>query len=361
MKPESILEPATFDKIKTCNRLVRSATCEYMAGADGRPVGKLIELYNQLAQGNIGVVITGFSYVLPNGRSNPGQTGIYSDDLIPDWQKISSLFSQSPSLLLMQIVHGGRQVRAKTHEGPVWAPSAVPDTVYKTEPREMTTEEIETLIDAFVRAAVRAEEAGFDGIQLHAAHGYLLSQFLSPYTNRRDDAYGGNQEKRCRIVVDIIKKIKAKVDDRFIIAAKINGQDFVGGGMTLNQAVETAKGMARAGLDFLEVSGGMGEARNSTIKTGIESIEQEGYFRHHGRAIRDAVGIPTAVVGGFRTLGLMDETVKSGAADFISLSRPFIREPDLALKFSSREANRAACRSCSRCFNPRGICCKHLS
>lgn len=360
MKTFKIFKPYSVDKLNTCNRFVRSATCEYLADAEGRPTEGFIDLYRPLARGNIGCVITGFSYVLPNGRSVPGQSGIYSDELIGDWQRLTEVFKDSPSLLLLQIVHGGRQVRAKGHQGPIWAPSAVPDSKYKTDPQEMTLKEIEELIDAFIQAAVRAEQAGFDGIQLHVAHGYLLSQFLSPYTNRRSDAYGGNQEKRSRIVVEIIKGIKERVDEAFIIAAKMNGQDFVGGGMTLNQAVEAAKLMVKARLDFLEVSGGMAEAKQGSVRKDITTIDQEGYFRNHARAIGDAAGIPTAAVGGFRTLGLMEETVQSGAADFISLARPFIREPDLVIRFANRESERAACISCNRCFNPRGTCCKHL-
>jgi len=337
--------------------MMRSATCEYMADDNGRPKENLIALYRNLAENKIGIIVTGYSYVLPNGKSNPGQSGIYSDELIPAWQEVTNAVSNSSSQFLMQIVHGGRQVRLKTHTGPIWAPSAVPDSAFKTEPVEMTADQIKEVIDAFIKAAVRAEKAGFHGIQLHVAHGYLLSQFLSPYTNRRIDAYGGDQEKRTRIVTEIIKGIQEKTTDTFIISAKVNGEDFVPGGLTLQQAIISAKMMKQAGLDSIEVSGGMGESKAGAVRKGIDTIDDEGYLLSHAQAIRREVGLPTAAVGGFRSLRLMDQVLSDSGADFISLCRPLIREPDLLAKFGKKENDRSACISCNRCFNPKGIRC----
>ncbi|MCK4760576.1 MAG: NADH:flavin oxidoreductase [Candidatus Aminicenantes bacterium] len=355
----NILKPLKIGAWETANRLMRSATCEYMADESGKPKQELIDLYKQLAAGKTGVFVTGFCYVMPNGISTPGQSGIHSDALIPAWQEAAAVFKDSPALLLMQIVHGGRQVRPKSNPGPVWAPSPVPDPVHKTEPLEMTAAQVEETIEAFIEAAVRAEKAGFHGVQLHVAHGYLLSQFLSPYTNRRDDAFGGDQEKRTRIAVEILKGIKARVGEKFILSAKVNGVDFLPGGLTLQQAVISANLMKAAGLDFIEVSGGMAEAKNTTVKRNIESPGQEGYFLPQARTIRREVGLPTAVVGGFRSLTVMEQALASGAADLISLCRPFIREPDLPLKFEKQEIDRVSCVSCNGCFNPRGIRCKH--
>jgi len=353
----NILKPLSFETFKTVNRIMRSATCEYMADENGRPKRNLIELYKQLGEGKIGIIVTGYSYVMPNGKSNPGQTGIYSDDLILAWKDVTRVVKDSHSLFLLQIVHGGRQVRKKNNPGPIWAPSAVPDSAFKTEPQEMTTDQIEEVMNAFINAGIRAKKAGFDGIQLHAAHGYLLNQFLSPYTNRRTDAFGGDQEKRTQIVIKIIKGIKEKVKEQFIISAKINGEDFVEGGLTLHQAILSAKLMKETGLDFIEVSGGTAESKPGTVRKDIENIEQEGYFLHHASAIRKEVGIPTAAVGGFRSLSVMEQAVDSGAVDLISLSRPFVREPDLLIKFEKKEMDRVSCVSCNRCFNPRGLQC----
>ena len=231
--------PVSLKKLKIINPFIRSATCEYLADEDGRPGKRFLELYKKLAKGNIGIIITGYAYVLPNGKSNPGQSGIYSDHLIPSWKEVTKVVKDS--LFLMQIVHGGRQVRSKSSPGPIWAPSAVPDPVFKTNPMEMKVSQIEEVIDAFVKAAVRAQKSGFDGIQLHAAHGYLLSQFLSPYTNRRTDRYGGNQGNRTRIVVEIINGIKTKVNNPFVVSAKVNGSDCLQDGLNLRGSIVSAK------------------------------------------------------------------------------------------------------------------------
>ncbi|UCH95839.1 MAG: NADH:flavin oxidoreductase [Candidatus Aminicenantes bacterium] len=353
-------QPLSLEKFQTINRFVRSATCEYLADNDGRPGKRFLELYKKLAKGNIGMIITGFAYVMPNGKSTPGQAGIYSDDLIPLWKEVTKVFRDSDSIFLMQIVHGGRQVRPQGNPGPVWAPSPVPEeSKYKTRPLEMTETQIKQVIDAFIKAAARAEQAGFHGIQLHVAHGYLLSQFLSPYTNRRTDDYGGNQEKRTRITVEIIKGIKEIVNDKFIISAKLNGEDFIEGGLTLKQAIESAKRLEDAGLDFIEISGGMAGSRLDAVRKDITTIDQEGYLRDHAREIGKEVGIPTASVGGYRTLEFIEQTLRPGDVDLISLCRPFIREPDLLLKFKDNEIEKASCISCNKCFNPRGIRCGH--
>jgi 2,4-dienoyl-CoA reductase-like NADH-dependent reductase (Old Yellow Enzyme family) len=330
-----------------------------MSDSEGRPNKRFLELYRQLAKGNIGIIISGYAYVMPNGKSNPGQSGIYNDDLIPAWQEVSKIVKGSGSLFLLQIVHGGRQVRPKSNPGPIWAPSAVPDPVFKTQPLEMTEKEIKEVTNAFIQAAGRAKEAGFDGIQLHVAHGYLLSQFLSPYTNRRQDQYGGNQENRTRIVVEIIKGIKDNLEDQFLLSAKINGEDFLPGGLTLNQAIESAKFMKQAGLDFIEISGGMAESKNGAVRRDITTPGQEGYFREHAKEVKRKAKISTASVGGYRSLEYITDTLNSENADFISLCRPFIREPELLLKFENGESLKAACVSCNRCFNPKGLRCWH--
>jgi 2,4-dienoyl-CoA reductase-like NADH-dependent reductase (Old Yellow Enzyme family) len=356
-----IFKPAVLKSLPLMNRFIRSAACEYMADETGVPGPGFVELYGKLSKEKIGMVITGYSYVMTDGKSNPGQSGIYADELIPAWKNVTRLFENSKTLFLLQIVHGGRQVRPKHHTGSILAPSAVPDPAYKTEPQEMTSSQIREVIRAFIQAAVRAEMAGFDGIQLHVAHGYLLNQFISPHTNRRHDEYGGNQKKRTRAVTDIISGIRKTVNDRFVISAKLNGEDFINGGLSLLQALASAKLMKNAGLDFIEVSGGMAESGPVSVRKNIDSLDQEGYFRDHARAIRRETGIPTAVVGGFRTLSLMQDVIEAGDADFISLCRPFIREPGIVSRFQSGKQNRASCISCNRCFNPRGLKCWQVS
>ncbi len=350
---------AYLKKKKIINRFVRSATCEYMGDADGRPDKKLASLYKELAIFQVGMIITGYAYVLENGKSNAGQTGIYSDELIPDWQEVTEAVKDTESLLILQIVHGGRQIRAKINPGPYWAPTALHDRVFKTDPIEMSIDQIDHVKKAFIEAAVRAQKAGFHGVQLHAAHGYLLSAFLSPYLNKRDDLYGGTQENRTRLVKEIIFGIKQRVAGSFIIGVKINGEDGIEGGISIEEVIESLKILKYAGLDFVEVSGGIAEVRNSTVKNKIETGINEGYFRVHSGEIRRDLGLPIISVGGYRSLSFIEETLQSGDADFISLCRPFIREPDLIDKFKNGQKS-VQCISCSRCLNPRGLDCWQL-
>ena len=351
--------PIYLKKWKVINRFIRSATCEYMADSDGRPMESLAALYKGLANHQVGIIITGHAYVLPNGKSNMGQSGIYSDDLIPSWRRITEAVKDTDSLLLLQIAHGGRQVRTKINPGPLWAPSALPDPVFKTQPVSMSIDQIGQVKEAFIDASLRAQEAGFHGVQLHAAHGYLLSGFLSPYLNKRNDLYGSNQENRTRLIKEIVQGIRQDVSDSFIIGIKINGEDGVKDGISVIEAIETLKILKNVGLDFIEVSGGIAEARNWTVRNKIDGKNDEGYFRSFSREIRHSVNLPTASVGGYRSISYIEETIQSGDADFISLCRPFIREPDLISKFKKDQAA-AQCVSCSRCLNPRGLTCWQL-
>lgn len=351
-----IFNPVTFKRFTAINRLVKSAACEYMSDEVGKPTAIMVELYDELRNSEIGIIISGYAYVLPNGKSTNGQAGIYSDELIPFWKPVTETIRKGKSLFLCQIVHGGRQVRAKVNPGPVWSSSAVNDSVYKTEPKAMNIEEIEMVIRAFIDAAKRCKQAGFHGIQLHAAHGYLLSQFMSPYTNIRTDEYGGNQEKRSRIIINIIKGIRKEIKGKFIVSAKVNCEDFREDGLKLEQSLETIKLMEEAGLDFVEISGGMSESTIPTIRQNINSLIDEGYFRKQAAFIKKNISIPLAVAGGFRTLAFMDQVLRSGEADFISLCRPFIREPDLVKKFKEA-AIKSKCISCNKCFSPRGLRC----
>ena len=172
------------------NRLVRSATAEMMADEAGRPLPQLVELYRELARGGVGLIITGHMYIHPSGKAHPGMTGIYSDDLIPGLAALADAVHDAGGAVAMQINHGGQQVRAGLVGDPI-APSALEPNPPRSGAREMTIDEIEMLIDAYAQAARRAMEAGFDAVQIHAAHGYLVSQFLSPIANQRSDAWCG--------------------------------------------------------------------------------------------------------------------------------------------------------------------------
>ncbi|AKB74079.1 2,4-dienoyl-CoA reductase [NADPH] [Methanosarcina lacustris Z-7289] len=358
-----------FDPIIVCNmelqnRFVRSATHEFMAEEDGTPTSRLGDLYEELAKNEVGLIITGYSYVFPGGQSDSLQQGIYNDRFIEHYRKITERVHRYKSRIVLQIVHGGRQADTSDEYPIPIAPSVVKNGHSSVAPREMTEKEILEMIEAFTLAAVRAKTAGFDGVQLHCAHGFLLSNFISPYTNRRTDRWGGSVENRARIVTEIVRRIKEETGNDFPILVKMNATDgFLPGsskaglGLDSPECVEIAKLLEKAGVCAIEVSGGIGEAGGVTIKTAINSPAKEAYFKNYSKMIKSAVGIPVILVGGIRSLSVMEELLANGFADLISMSRTFISEPDLVLKLKSGEAKKARCVSCNLCFDPEGIRC----
>ncbi len=227
-------------------------------------------------------------------------------------------------------------------------------------PREMTEDDIRQTIGDFVRAAGRADQAGFDGVQLHMAHGYLLSGFLSPHTNRRRDAWGGPLENRVRAAVDIVRGIKQTLGAAFPVIAKLNATDLLEGGVTAEESVEAARLLERAGLDGLEASGGMSEAGRGSIWPGIRAGEEEGDFVPCAERIKAAVRMPVLGLGGIRTASVMADIIREGRADLISMSRPFVRQPGLVRGIRKGSLQKADCISCNKCLNPRGLRCAEL-
>lgn len=288
-----IFDPITVCNLDLSNRFVRSATHEFMAEEDGRPTPRLGDLYEELAKNEVGLIITGFSYVLPGGQSITNQQGIYDDRFIEPYMKITEIVHRYRSKIILQIVHGGRQA-AVSEEYPVpIAPSKIKDEVSAVVPREMTEHDILEVIEAFTKAAIRAKKAGFDGVQLHCAHGFLLSNFISPYTNIRTDRWGSSVENRARVVTEIVRQIKEQSGADFPILVKLNATDgFQPGyqkadlGINTSQVVETAKLLEKTGICSIEVSRGISEAWGVTLRTAINSPAEEAYFREYSQAIK---------------------------------------------------------------------------
>ena len=358
-----------FDPIQVCgldlrNRFVRSATQEFMAEEDGTPTERLGDLYEELAKNEVGLIVTGYAYVLSGGRSDSFQQGIYSDRFIEPYRKITGRVHRRKGKIVLQIVHGGRQATvSKDYPVPI-APSAIKDSRSAVTPREMSENEILDMIEAFVAAGDRAKKAGFDGVQLHCAHGFLLSNFLSPYTNRRTDRWGGSVENRARIVTEIVRGIKEKAGADFPVLAKLNATDGFRPGspkaklaLDAPECAEIAKILEKAGICALEISGGISEAGSVTIKAAINSRAKEAYFKEYSKLIKEAVEIPVILVGGIRSVSLMRKLLEEGYADMISMSRAFICEPDLIPKIKTGEVEKARCVSCNLCFDIKGIRC----
>ena len=356
-----LFTPIRIGSVAVPNRFVRSATHDYMATDEGHVTDAEVDLYRGLAEGEVGLIITGHSFVQPSGKASPRQMAVHDDRFVEGLSRIPAAVRRTPSRVFLQIAHAGRQTKPSLCGCVPVSPSAVYDPSSKVAPRELGASEIPQLVADFVSAAVRAERAGFDGVQLHAAHGYLLSSFLSPHTNRRTDAWGGPAENRAKALLEILRGVKSACGRDFPVIVKLNSTDFLEDGLPVEEAVAIARMLEAGGIDGIEVSGGMAEAGRGSVWPGQRSEAEEGYFVENAARIKRAVGVPVFGLGGIRTLAAAERMVADGRVDLVSLSRPLIRDPFLVRDFREGRAERSACVSCNKCFNPRGIRCAELA
>jgi 2,4-dienoyl-CoA reductase-like NADH-dependent reductase (Old Yellow Enzyme family) len=312
-------------------------------------------MFEALAQGGVGLIITGITYVHASGQISVFQNSLASDDCIPGFRKLAKTVHNRGAKIAVQLFHAGREV-AKTfkpqHKQAI-APSVVRDDPYFQAPyRAMTEEEIWEVVRAFGDASKRAREAGLDAVQIHGAHAYLLSQFLSPFTNKRTDQWGGKLENRLRLSREIYRDIRAKVGEDYPVLVKIGVQDGFPGGLEFREGKRAAQYLSQWGFDALEISSGLRGMGydDSEFHTHIHRLDQEAYFRDWCREIKCQVSAPVMMVGGLRTFELMEEVVRNGEADFVSLCRPFIREPGIVNEWKNKDRHRATCISCNKCF-----------
>jgi 2,4-dienoyl-CoA reductase-like NADH-dependent reductase (Old Yellow Enzyme family) len=337
----SLFEEAVIGRIPLGNRIVRSATWEGMCEEDGAPTERLIGLYEGLADGGVGLIITGYAYVRPDGKQTKGKMGIYDDSMVTGLASVPRCVHDRGAKVVVQLVHAGGQANRSFSGLPPVAPSAVSVPYYPEIPKELTREEIPDIVAAFGRAAGRAKEAGFDGVQLHGAHGYLINQFLSPLTNRRTDAYGGSLRNRSRFLTEVLHAVRMTVGEEYPVWIKLNGDDFLPGGFSLEEACQVARTLEEEGIDAIEVSGGTAASREKTPA-----------HRALAREIKGRVRIPVGLVGGLRSPAVLEEILQAGEADFFSMARPLIREPGLVNRWSSGDRSTARCISCNGCFLP---------
>ncbi len=335
------------------NRFVRSATWEGMCEKDGRPTSKLASCYRDLAAGGAGLIITGYAFVRLDGKQSPGKMGIHTDDFAGDMMTLTRTVHEEGGKICMQLVHAGGQTTAKTAGRRPLAPSAVKVEQFPEEPEAMSKEDIEEIVAAFGDAARRAMEYGFDAVQLHAAHGYLINQFLSPLTNRRTDGYGGSVENRCRFLLEVYRRIRSVVGPDFPVFVKLNGSDNLADGLDISDAVHAARMLDREKIDAIEVSGGTAASgETGPVRTKIDGPAREAYNLALAREIKKAVQCPVMSVGGFRSPEVINEAVVANEIDYIAMARPFIREPRLIMRWKEGDLSPARCISCNGCFKP---------
>jgi 2,4-dienoyl-CoA reductase-like NADH-dependent reductase (Old Yellow Enzyme family) len=350
---KSPFEEVVIGRVSLRNRFVRSATWEGMCGEDGAPTERLMALYEALAEGGVGLVVSGYSYILPEGKQMPGMMGIHDDSLAAALKETARRVHGRGGKIFVQLVHAGGQAKRSSSGLPPVAPSAVSLPQFPEIPQELTRERIAGIVTAFGRAAGRAKDAGFDGVQIHGAHGYLVNQFLSPLANRRSDGYGGTLGNRSRFLSEVLRAVRATVGEEYPVWVKLNGDDFLPGGFPLEEACKVARILEKEGIDAIEVSGGTSASGDrNPARSRIDAPEKEAYHRALARAIKDAVRIPVGVVGGLRTPAVLEEILDAGDADFFAMSRPLIREPGLVKRWASGDRSGAACISCNGCFVP---------
>jgi 2,4-dienoyl-CoA reductase-like NADH-dependent reductase (Old Yellow Enzyme family) len=347
------LDEARIGNLTLRNRLVRSATWEGMADADGLVTPRLINYLTTLAKGGVGLIITGYNAVRPDGRQLPGQQGIYNDNALPGLTRLADAVHGADGKICVQLVHAGGQTNAKAiGQSPV-APSAIQASQYTEIPQELSKSAIADIIDCFANAARISKAAGCDAVQLHGGHGYLISQFLSPLTNQRDDEYGGALTGRCRFLMETYQAVRTAVGADFPILIKLNGADNLAGGFDIDEALEVARLLDSEGIDGIEVTSGTPASKDlAPIRTGISSREQEGYNLPHAVRIKNAVSCPVGVVGGFRSFEFIDGIIRREEVDFVAMCRPFIREPALVQRWADGHETHARCISCNGCFKP---------
>ena len=349
----TLFEKTAINGMTMRNRMVRSATWEGMCEQDGRPTEKLINCYRDLAQGGIGLIISGYTFVRPDGKQFPGKMGIHTDEFARVYEELTSSVHDAGGKIAVQLVHAGGQTDANNAGRQPLAPSAVQVDQFQEMPAELTKDEISEIIAAFAEGARRAKAWGFDGVQLHGAHGYLINQFLSPLTNRRTDEYGGSVENRCQFMLEVYRKVRESVGDDYPVFIKLNAADNLDGGLEVDDAIYAAKKLDEAGIDAIEISAGTpASGEENPAREKILKPEKEAYNLPLAHRIKEAVNCPVMVVGGFRSYEVAESTIKDDGIDYIAMARPLIREPALANRWQQGDRSRAKCISCNSCFMP---------
>jgi len=349
----NMFRPAHLGNLILKNRVVLAATSTELADADGFVTDELIEFYGERARGGTGLLIVEATYVEQEGKRLRFNTMLHDDCFVPGMRKLVEAVHAGGAKIALQIAHGGRESRAEISGSIPLAPSPLASQFTGVGdpaiPKQLTKTEIVRITQRFVEAARRAYDAGFDAIELHGAHGYLISQFLSPYSNRRDDEWGGDTKRRSRFYVDIVRAIKKDIGKDFPVICRMNAHDEIPGGLEVNEAVEIAALLEEAGADVISVSAGFHASRPYAIIPGM-SIER-GCYASLSRAVKDHVNIPVMAVGRINTPDVAERILLNGDADFVCLSRALIADPHFTTKAEAGDVDQIVpCIACNECI-----------
>ena len=342
----TLFKPFKIGSMDIKNRFMRSATTSYWSDERGIIQPEIITLYRKLAMGDVGLIVKGHLYVKDSGRAHVRMAGISHDYHIPQLKKLTDEVHKYGSKIIAQLNHGG--INSLIDKA---GPS--PYLVEHEATRALSSDDIHKIIEAFGKAAERAIIAGFDGVQIHGAHGYLISQFLSRKVNRRTDEWGGNLENRMRLLLQVYEEIRDKIGKDLPVLLKINCDDFSPKGFTIKDSMKVTEVICKKGLNVIEVSGGgLGRKKNLRIRSQSHNPKlREAIFAGYAKTIREvAQPTPLALVNSIRSLECMETLLTEGIADLISMSRPFIREPNLIKNFMLGQ-KKATCTSCDECIS----------
>lgn len=359
---KTLFDRTSIGGLELKNRFFRSATWERKADDKGHMTDRLMKVYGDLADGGTGAIITGYAFVLEDEQPNARMMGIYDDSFIDEYKKLTEMVHSKGSKIILQIVYGGSFTWFNTGQRIIWGPSAVPNKLTNVTPKEMTRDEISTLINAFGDAALRAQKSGFDGVEIHGAHGYMLNTFLAPYFNQRTDEYGGSAENRARILIEIYENARAKTGKDFTIMMKLNCSDFMSDkGFTFEDCKALCKKLADKGIDAIDISGGpvFRAPKPDKDPSGFteDFIGKESYFAGYAKEIAGSIDVPVILVGGNRSMDVMEGILNSSSIEYMALSRPLLSEPDLVNKWSADRSHKPRCTSCNKCFHDDGNDC----
>jgi len=318
------------------------------AGEDGSVNERHIAYYLRRARGGVGYITFEHTGILKQGRAFPNMALIHTDQQVPSFRRLVEAIHRENGKIVIQINHAGRQTSSSFTGSPIVAPSPIACPVRNEMPQELSLEEIQKIIEGFALAAWRVKETGADGVEIHMAHGYLINQFLSPFSNRRTDEYGGDAERRRRMAIDVLRAVRNRVGSDFTVLCRISADEYVDGGLKLEDSKEIAKALERNGADALHVSACVAA---SGYLNHPPYYAEEGVFVHLAQGIKSAVGIPVITVGRIRTPELANRILEEGKADLVSMGRALIADPSLPVKaLQGRTEEIIPCISCNRCI-----------
>ncbi len=343
---DRLMEPLTIKNVVLPNRLVFPPTVTNFAEENGEVGEPLTDYYRTIAQSKVGLTVIGATSISPEGGLFPYCTRIDEDKYIDGLSRLFAVIKEAGSVPGIQIAHAGRQTSSKfTGLHPV-APSPIPCPTKSETPRELTIKEIEKIEDQFAQGAFRAKQAGAEVIELHGAHGYIINQFLSPHTNKRNDMYGGNQENRNRFLLNILIKTRDKVGIDLPLICRISAEEFVEGGLTLVESKEIAVLLMDRGVDVISVSGGITESRSRR-----DEAMKKGRFLEFAKEIKEVVQIPVIAVGKIIDLSQAEKVLEDGIADLVAICRALIVDPELIQKtMENRLQEIERCIACGECI-----------